>query len=141
MANKIDTVIAALKTQFDTLVTSGVLKAVSREVLLPFEQSPVPALGLALSRLSGTGVTWEAELAIMLVGNRGNSAGDAAVTELIAKVHGQIITLRAAGSAGGFIDLPVWDLWHAREGAGMPLQLVGAVASLRIRVEDPLLTT
>ena len=140
VANKIDTAVDNIETALGALVVAKTLKAVSRAVLNPFGQVNVPVLGLAISRLGRENVTWTAELVLMLVANKGNVAADETLTELVAAVDGCITTLVDSGSAGASIDRPVWDTWYAGHNVNEPLQQVGALATLRIRVEDPLVT-
>ena len=143
MANKIDNVVDAIEAKLKAGLVkadgTGVLKAVKRGVVSPFTERNPPVAALAVSRLSRESSTWTAEVLLMLVANAGGVSCDERVTDLIARIDDKIVELINAGSSGGCIDRPVWDFWYALAQRDQPLQHVGAMGTLRIRVEDPLL--
>jgi len=143
MANRIDNCVDAIEAKLKSGLVkadgTGVLKAVKRGVISPFTETNPPVLGLAVSRLSRDSTTWTAEVLLMLAANAGSLTCDERVTDLIARTDDKIVELIAAGSAGGSIDRPIWDAWYGLAQRGQPLQHVGALGTLRIRVEDPLL--
>lgn len=143
MANRIDNCVDAIQTKLTTDLVkadgTGVLKAVKRAVISPFTEPNPPVLGLVVSRLSRESTTWTAQVLLMLAANAGGMTCDERVTDLIARTDDKIVELIDAGSAGGCIDRPVWDAWYGLAQRGQPLQHVGALGTLRIRVEDPLL--
>ena len=139
VANKVDTVADNITTALQALVTAGTLKAVRRQVILPFGEINPPVVGLVIADLARQTLDWTATVTIMLVANKGGVSCDERVTELVAVIDGAISALATGGSAGGSIDCPRWDFWYAAQNAGQPLQHVGALASLRVRVEDPIL--
>lgn len=147
MANKIDTVMDAIKTKLDELVSvdgTGVLKAVQRRVISPLTESNVPILGLVVSRMRrrggpAGGAPWEAQALVMLCARGKSTKADESITNLVAEVDAKIEALIDAGTAGGAIDGPEWDYWY--QGIGDSLVPVGAIGALRISVEGPLKTS
>ena len=137
MANKIDNVIDAIETALAALVTAGTLKTVKREVLLPFAEHNPPVLGLAASALHRETTTWIAEVLITMVTHKGSTSADQTCTELVATIDAAIMAVNGEGK-GGIIDQPRWEFWYDVHKSGEPLQHVGAVASVRIRCQDPL---
>ena len=142
MANKLDTCVDNIGAQLTSALVaadgSGTLKAVKREVVLPFGEPNTPVLGLVISSIRRADKIWIAEVVIMVAANKGNVSSDERVTELVAAIDAQLTTVKQSGSAGGSIDLPAWEFWYAAQNVGEHLQHVGALATLRVRVEEPL---
>ena len=141
MANKIDTLIDAVETKLNELVAAdgtGVLKAVKRGVINPLKQQQVPVCGVAPSRFRREGDIWVCEILLMLAVRAGTGDADAAITDVLIEVDAKIEALVDAGTAGGFIDDPFWDSWYQPRGDSMAC--VGAMATLRFKVEAPLKT-
>ena len=141
MANKIDNVVDNITTALGGLVTVGAIKSVKRCVLVPATVHSPPAVGLVVDRVWRETTTWFAELLLMLVANKGGVTVDERITELLAAVDGVICTLIAGGKSGGSIDKPMWDIWYSIGNADSGWSQVGALATLRIRVQDPLAIT
>ncbi len=141
MANKIDITLDAIETKLNTLVPATV-KVVTRRIINPFTEHSVPVIGLAISRLHRErGNSWIADVLIMIAANKGGVEADQTVTELVAEVDDKIDELVTAGTAGGMIDTPMWDFWYDAASMETPLQHVGAIGGLRIRVESSLKTS
>ena len=140
MPNKIDNVFDKIETELAELVPDT-LTAVKREVVNPLKVLEPPLVGLVVSRLSREDDTWTAEGLLMLAANKGNVSMDQAVTELVAALDDKIVELIDKGTAGGAIDRPVWDFWYSAASPDMPLMHVGAIGSIRVRTEDPLIVT
>lgn len=141
MANKIDTVIDAVETKLNELVEadgSGVLAAVERGVINPLKGQQLPVCGVAPSRFRREGAIWVCEMLIMLAARTGTGDADTAITDVLIEVDAAIEALVDAGTAGGVIDDPVWDSWYQPRGDS--LAVVGAIATLRFKVESPLKT-
>ena len=142
MANKIDNVMdniaAALATALVEADGSGVLKSITRGVIAPATVRNPPEMGLAISRLSRESTTWEVDGLMTLVANKGGVAADETITELVAGIDAAFTALIEAGTAGGSLDRPVWDLWASAANPTAPLALVGAMGGFRIRVQDPI---
>lgn len=135
MANKIETVMGNIETAMAAMVPAT-LKAVKRAVIIPAQVHNPPELGIVISRFYREDKMWVAEVGLFLVANKSTADWpDTRIIELVAQVHDAIPT---SAQAGASLDLPRWDLWHAAGGHDAGWALVGAVGSMRIRVEDPL---
>lgn len=141
MSNKIDTVMDAVETKLNELVESdgsGILKVVKRGVINPLKAQQTPVVGVAPSRFRRETDIWICEMLLMLACRTGGGDADAAITDVLIEVDAKIEALVDAGTAGGVIDSPVWDSWYTPRRDQMAL--VGAIASLRFRLEAPLKT-
>jgi len=143
MANKISNVIGAIERGLAGLVVDGRLKAVQRRIINPLTEAQLPVLGLMPSTLRRDGGprgsrTWVCQLLLMLAVRRGAGELDERIIDAVAAVDAAVDAVADAGTSGGVIQAPTWDLWaHPVEGA---LQPVGAMGTLEIRVEGPLAT-
>lgn len=141
MANKIDNVVDKLATQIATLVKadgSGTLKRCLRGVIEPSSHPNTPVLAMAVSSLRRDSTTWTAQVILQLVANAGGQTVDQAVTDLIAAVDAQVAAFVDSANPGGHVDRPDWELWYRPDGDLGALAHVGALGTLRVRVEDPL---
>ncbi len=143
MSNKIDTVVGNIVTKLEELVEAdgtGVFKAVQRAVINALTEINPPIFALAVDRLQCDQGTWTAHVLLQIAANRGGSAADTTVTDLIAEADAKIRELAAAGTAGGGIDQIIWDPWYTPGRSSGYLDHVGAIGALRIRVDNPLKT-
>lgn len=144
MANKIDTVMDNIETKLNELVQadgSGVFKALQRAVINALTTVNPPIFAVAVDHLQCDQGTWTAYVLLQIAANRGGSAADSTVTDLIAEADAQIRALAGSGAAGGGIDQIIWDPWYRPGNNPAHLDHVGAIGSLRIRVEGTLKTS
>ncbi|HUT58050.1 MAG TPA: hypothetical protein VNA25_09405 [Phycisphaerae bacterium] len=144
MSNKIDTVMDNIVTQLGELVEAdgtGVFKAVQRAVINALTAVNLPIFACAVDRLQCDQGTWTAHALLQIAANKGGSAADSTVTDLIAEADAQIRALAGSGAAGGGIDQIIWDPWYRPGNNPAHLDHVGAIGSLRIRVEGTLKTS
>jgi hypothetical protein len=141
MANKIDKAIAAIETKLSALVTAGKIASVGRRPLNPANYpKSMPAVSVAwMGDLYREGGNWFVGLAVAILTRGGSAAQDDKLLEAVAIVDAALTELQAAsGTLGGNIDQPRWGPWYH---GTTEYNRVGAVALIRLQVQDPLVTT
>lgn len=139
MSNKISVVMDALETALGGLVTDGVLKAVARGVIDPLTEPNTPKMSILIEKFWRESTTWFAQVLVMLAAVRGGDAPEDVVIEICAAADAKITELIEAGTAGGVIDQPKWEVGLGLAQMGTGGQLTPGIGTLRIRVEGPLL--
>jgi len=143
VANRVSTVVTAIETALNTLV-SGTLTVVYRRSLTPLKETKLPAAGVWVS-----GVAWDrgppggpaqtANLVIDLAVRQGTGEIDETVLNLAAEIESAIITAAAAdgGLGGGALTSFRVEPWiHIdRDNALVP---VGAMIFLTVTVDGKL---
>jgi len=138
VANRFSNVLANVRTKLLDLVDSGTLRAVRNTLLTPTGDAMAPVATVVASRMRRDGSTWIGEALLQVLVGSGGSASEETIVETMAAIDAALAALMDSGSAGGVIDRPVWDFWPHRT-AGGEWVMVGCMATLRVRVEDPLL--
>lgn len=137
MSNKVTTAMDNLEAALAALIDAGTLRAVERRVIGAGAE-PRPMAAVVLTRLAREDTTWTAELLLQLAAASGRDA-DEAIVELVADVDAALTAFIDGGSAGAAFDRPAFEIWYARTNDGL-FARVGAMAALRLRVQDPLST-
>jgi len=117
---------------------SGVLKSVVHHPIRAGSTIYPPVIGVAVSRVRRETTTWFADVALMLAAGKGSDTPEDAVLETLAEVDAVVEAFIDTFAVGGSLDQPTWDLWYDAPNTNSPLQLVGAIGAMRIRIEGPL---
>ena len=143
MANKVSTVIAALMTGLQGLVTAGTLRGVTRGVYNPVsaDEATLPRAAVMVGDLrpeSGPpgGETWKATVYVYVTTLSSAAAKDLTLLDLVSAVNTVLATVRAGGASGGAILSTHWEVYPFRDTADPePLQ---AVCAVQVRIDGGL---
>lgn len=139
MANKIDTLIDAVQTKLEELVTAGTVKAVEQKLHDPMQEQRVPLIGivpLSAARRGGSAAPqWVVTAAIRVLARCKASAGSGTLTELIAAVQAKLDALSDSGTFGAALELGNWELTYHFQVSQSP---VAAAAMMKLTFEGNL---
>jgi len=140
VANKIDNAADVIVTRLNSVHgpegTAPIFKKlVERKIILAHRVSSRPVMGIVVDDFWREGTTWIVNLLLML-------ADDDDLFATVAKIDATLEALAAEnGTLPANMDRPKWQAWHdMTTHAGSPKK-IGAVGSLRLRVQEPLLIT
>jgi hypothetical protein len=135
MANKLSTVLGAIKAKLEELVADGTVKKIRRRPIIAPQENNPPVVGLVLDKFKRAGRNWDATALVMIVVKAGEGEAEEAAVEMVKLVDGKIDAAAKSGTAGGAIDTPEWQTWAIPAGEDTGLQIAGALGTVRLRVD------